>query len=107
MKYIIFIPLCICAVSLIACFILINHILQALSKKEAGKIEKMCNRFLLSVALGALSFSSCIVLDALEKDPHLSIGLIVLKLLGTMAPFAIGGGFAAYEFRQAVKKIKK
>lgn len=94
----------ICASSLIACFLLISHILQALSKKEMNQAEKACGRLALSLICCALSLSCYVILDSLEKDPHLTFGLILLKILGTIGPLAIGGGYAVYVFHKASKK---
>lgn len=99
-----FVLLGICAVSLIACFVLVNHILQALSKKETRKVERMCGRLTLSLVCGGLSLSSYVALDTLKKVPHLTIGLILLKIVGAIGPFAIGGGYAVYMFYKAAKK---
>lgn len=101
-----FILLGICTVSLVADLVLLNRMLRALAKKEASKVEKLCNKSLVSIICGALSLSAYVVLDELEKYPYLTIGLIFLKILGTIGPFAIGGGFEIYIFRKAVKKIK-
>lgn len=107
MKYIApFILLGICAVSFVADLVILNRMLRALAKKEAGKVEKLCNKSLVSIICGALSLSACVVLDEFEKYPHLTIGLIFLKILGTIGPFAIGGGFEIHMFRKAAKRIK-
>jgi len=107
MKYIApFILLGICAVSLLADLVLLNRMLRALTKREASKVEKLCNKSLVSIICGALSLSAYVVLDELEKYPYLTIGLIFLKIFGTIAPFAIGGGFEIYMFRKAAKNIK-
>ena len=101
-----FIFLGVCVVSLVVCFVLLNRILRALAKKEASKVENLCNKLLISVICGALSLSAYTVLDAFEKYHHLTVGLIFLKILGTIGPFAIGGGCAIYMFRKAAKKMK-
>lgn len=107
MKHIVsFMLLGVCAVSLVACLVLINHILQALAKYEVSKTEHLCNKLFVSIICGALSLSACVVLDAFEKYPHLTVGVILLKILGTIGPFAIGGGLAIYMFRKAAKKAK-
>lgn len=69
-------------------------------------VQYICNTSLVSIICGALSLSACVVLDALGKNPYLTIGLILLKISGTIGSFAIGGGFEIYMFRKAAKKIK-
>ena len=72
MKYIApFILLSICAVSLLADLVLLNRMLRALTKREASKVEKLCNKSLVSIICGALSLSAYVVLDELEKYPYL------------------------------------
>lgn len=105
MKHVIyFMFLGVCMVSLVICFVAMNRILLALSIKEKGKGEKWYGKFFWSLICVALSMSICVALDALEKDPYLTIGLLALKILGTIGPFVIGGGYALYTFHKALKK---
>lgn len=101
-----FMLLGICTGSLIACFVLIHRMLQALSKKEPDSVNKMCRIFLFCIICGGLSLSSYVVLDTLAKTPSVTIGLILLKIWGAIGPFAIGGGCAIYLFRKAAGKNK-
>ena len=75
MKYIApFILLGICAVSLLADLVLLNRMLRALTKREASKVEKLCNKSLVRIICGALSLSAYVVLDELKARVGFCLG---------------------------------
>lgn len=92
-------------VSTIVCLAIISRILQAIAKKESNTVKRLCNHLLVVLVCGAGTLSAYTLLDVFEKTPHVSIGLIALKLLGCVGPFLIGGGVAIYMFRKAAKNM--
>lgn len=107
MKYVIyFMFLGVWMVSLVICFVAMNRILQALSRKEKSKGEKWCGKFFWSLICAALSMSICVALNTLEKYPDFTIGLLALEIFGAICPLVFGGGCALYTFHKALKKMK-
>lgn len=105
MKHVIYVMfLGACMVSLVISFIAIHRILRALSRKEKGKAEKWCGKFFWSLICAALSMAICVALNTLEKYPDFTIGLLALKILGTVCPIVIVGGCVLYRFHRALKK---
>lgn len=95
-----------CMVSLVICFVALNRILKALSKKEKSQGEKWCGKFFWSLICAALSMSICVALNTLEKYPDFTIGLLALEIFRAICPLVFGGGCALYTFHRALKKMK-
>ena len=89
----------------IICFGLLGLSLRALAKKEAERVRRLSGWLALALLCGVLALGSAEVLDTLEKYPQLSAGLLLLKLLSTVGPMALGGGAAVCVLWRAAGKM--